>query len=108
MIFVYIHEKPSPLFSAIPIFSTPEKMHCGLINLLIIDPAKTANNCSIIDKFEGKFRILKNISGKDFFLFLFQTSVLTRGNLFFRLKSNNPLLLVVSVFGSWLFDFIRY
>ena len=61
---VYIHEKPLPLFPVIPVFSTPEKIHCGLINLPITDPAKTANNCSKIDKFEGKFRILYNISGK--------------------------------------------
>ena len=66
IIFVYIHEKPLPLFPAIPIFSTPEKIHCGPTNLLITDTAKTANNCSIIYKFEGKFRILNNISGKDF------------------------------------------
>ena len=79
---VYIHEKPLPLFPVIPVFSTPEKIHRGLINLLIPDPAKTANNCSIIDKFECKFRILNNISGKEFFLLLFQTKVLTRGNLF--------------------------
>ena len=39
-----------------------EKIHCGLINLLIIDPAKTANNCSITDKFEHKFQILINFS----------------------------------------------
>ena len=51
IIFVYIHEKPLPLFPTISIFSTPEKIHCGLIILLITDPAKTANNCSIIDKF---------------------------------------------------------
>ena len=76
IIFVYIHEKPLPLFSSIAMFLTPEKIHSGLINLLIIDLAKTANNCSIIDKFEQKFQILNNISGK-FFLLLFQASVLT-------------------------------
>ena len=79
---MYIHEKPLPLFPTIPIFSTTEKIHCGLTNLLIIDPAKTANNCSTTDKFEGKFRISNNISGKKFFLLLFQTSVLAQGNLF--------------------------
>ena len=67
---VYIHEKPLPLFPVIPVFSTPEKIHRGLINLLIPDPAKTANNCSIIDKFECKFRILNNISGKESFSFV--------------------------------------
>ena len=112
IVFVYIHEKPLPLFPAIPIFSTPEEIHCGLIKLLIVDPAKTAYNCFIIDKFEHKFRILNNISGKVFFLLLFQTRVLTKSvfqaEIFFCLKNNNRLLLVVSVFASWLFDFIRY
>ena len=74
---------PLPLFPAIQIFPTPQKIHCGLTNLLIIELTKTANNCSIIDEFEHKFRILNNISGKVFFFhLLFQTSVPTRGNHF--------------------------
>ena len=76
---MYIHVKPLPLFPAIQIVSTPEKIHRSLINLIIIDPAKAANNCSIIDKFEYKLQILNNILGKVFHL-LFQTNVLTRRN----------------------------
>ena len=91
---MYIHEKPLPLFAAIPILATP-----GLINLLIIDPVKTPDNYLIIDKFEHKFRILNKILGKVFFLLLFQTSVLARGNFFWREKSHR-LLLVVSEFTS--------
>ena len=72
IIFVYIHEKPLRPFPAIPIFSTPEEIQCGLMNLLIIDPAKNANNCSIIDKFENKFKILNDISGKGFFFCCFK------------------------------------
>ena len=98
IIFVYIHEKPLPLFSSIPMFLTPEKIHCGLINLLIIDlAAKTVNNCSIIDKFEQKFQILNN-SGK-FFSFVVSSKCSDTSEIFFCLKSYNCLFLVVSVFA---------
>ena len=81
--------------------------HCGLINVLIIDPATTSNNCSIIEKFERKFRILNNISGKFFFFCCFK-QVFWHQGIFFCLKSNNRLLLAVSEFASWLFVLIRY
>ena len=52
IIFAHIQEKSLPLFYPISIFLTPERIHYDLINLLMNDLAKTANNCSIIDYFE--------------------------------------------------------
>ena len=112
IVFVYIHEKPLPLFPTIPIFSASEKIHCGLTNLPIIDPAKTANNCSIVWAVKNlnlrvsfEFRITFR---QNFCFFCCFKQVFWHKGICFCLKSNNRLLLVVSVFTSWLFDFIRY